>query len=125
MTTILAKAGKQNPPKKGKKKASIEDKFQKQGANMFTQEETKELMRSYDEIVLMTPYGEIHVCGNKAIYEERVKERKAVFSPSELALLSCVRENLEAIIKVKLSIPGSKIKEIVPAGQNRQEETKK
>jgi len=83
---------------------------------MITQEEAKEFMRRYKEVVLDTPYGEVHVCGSKETYEELIAQGKMAFSPSELLNLQKAAENgsLETIVKIKSSIPGARIKEIVP-----------
>ena len=85
-------------------------------------EETKEFIRRYKEVVLETPLGEIHVCGDKALYEELTKEGKLAFSPSEITLLSKAGENgsLTTVIKVKQSIPGAKLKDIVLADSTKE-----
>lgn len=93
---------------------------------MLTQEEAKEFIRRYREVVLETPYGEVHVCGSKEIYEDLTAQGKTAFSPVELLQLQKVSENgcLETIIKIKSSIPGARIKDIVPAEKKRDGEQK-
>ena len=88
---------------------------------MLTQEEAKEFMRHYREVVLETPYGEVHVCGSKDTYEELTGQGKTAFSPVELLHLqkACENGSLETIIKIKSSIPGARIKEIVPAEKKK------
>ena len=90
---------------------------------MLTQEEAKEFMRRYKEVVLETPYGEVHVCGSKETYEELTSQGKMTFSPIELLLLQKASENgcLETIVKIKSSIPGARIKEIIPAEKKKNE----
>lgn len=90
---------------------------------MLTQEEAKEFMRRYREVVLETPYGEVHVCGSKETYEELTGQGKTAFSPVELLQLQKASENgcLETIIKIKSSIPGARIKDIVPAEKKKDE----
>ncbi len=93
---------------------------------MITQEEAKEFIRRYREVVLETPYGEVHVCGNKDVYEELIGQGKLAFSPNELIHLQKAAENgsLETIVKIKNSIPGARIKEIIPA-EKKQEGSQK
>ena len=83
---------------------------------MITQEEAKDFIRRYREVVLETPSGEVHVCGNKEVYEELIAQGKLAFSPNELIHLQKMAENgsLETIVKIKRSIPGARIKEIIP-----------
>jgi hypothetical protein len=90
---------------------------------MITQEEAKEFMRRYKEVVLDTPYGEVHVCGSKETYEELISQGKMAFSPSELLNLQKAAENgsLETIVKIKSSIPGARIKEIIPLDKKKDE----
>jgi len=90
---------------------------------MLTQEEAKEFMRRYKEVVLETPYGEIHVCGSKETYEALPGQGKLAFSPLELLHLQKASENgcLETIVKIKCSIPGAKIKDIIPAEKKKNE----
>ncbi len=84
---------------------------------MISQDEAKEFIRRYREVVLDTPYGEIHICGSKKTYDELTAQGKAAFTPNELMLLEKARQNeaLDTIIKIKTLIPGAKIKEIIPA----------
>lgn len=84
------------------------------------QEELKEFIRCYKELILDTAYGEIHVCGDKTLYEELLSQGKLAFSPSEVALLSKAAKNgtLETIIKVKMSMPGARIKEVIENEQD-------
>ncbi len=51
---------------------------------MITQEEAKDFIRRYREVVLDTPAGEVHVCGSKDVYEELIGQGKLAFSPNEL-----------------------------------------
>jgi hypothetical protein len=90
---------------------------------MITQEEAKEFIRRYREVVLDTPCGEIHVCGNKETYEDLTAQGKMAFSPVELLHLQRASENgcLQTIIKIKSSIPGARIKEIIPAEEKKDE----
>ncbi len=83
---------------------------------MITQEEAKDFIRRYREVVLDTPSGEVHVCGSKEVYEELIGQGKLAFSPNELIHLQKAAENgsLETIVKIKSSIPGARIKEIIP-----------
>ena len=83
---------------------------------MITQEEAKDFIRRFREVVLDTPSGEVHVCGSKEVYEELIGQGKLAFSPNELLYLQKVAENgsLETIMKIKSSIPGARIKEIIP-----------
>lgn len=50
---------------------------------MITQEEAKDFIRRYREVVLDTPAGEVHVCGSKDVYEELIGQGKVAFSPKE------------------------------------------
>lgn len=86
---------------------------------MLTHEELKEFARSYKDVVLDTPCGEIHLCGDKKTYEELTKQGQAAFSPCEISLLSKAARNgsVDTIIKIKAVIPGAKLKEIIPAGE--------
>ena len=79
---------------------------------MITQEEAKDFIRRYREVVLDTPAGEVHVCGSKDVYEELIGQGKVAFSPNELIHLQKAAENgsLETIVKIKSSIPGAKNK---------------
>ena len=88
------------------------------------QEELKEFMRQYKDLIFDTPYGEIHVCGDKTAYEELLKDGKLAFSPPEVALISKAAQNgtLDTIVKIKASIPGAKLKEIIEAEQNSKHE---
>ena len=43
---------------------------------MITQEEAKDFVRRYREVVLDTPSGEVHVCGSKEVYEELIGQGK-------------------------------------------------
>ena len=43
---------------------------------MISQEEAKDFIRRYREVILETPYGEIHVCGSKEVYEELIGQGK-------------------------------------------------
>jgi hypothetical protein len=83
---------------------------------MISQEEAKDFIRRYKEVVLDTPLGEVHVCGSKEVYEELIGQGKLAFSPNELIHLQKAAENgsLETIVKIKSFIPGARIKEIVP-----------
>lgn len=92
---------------------------------MISQKDLREFIRHYKEVVLDTPYGEIHICGNKKAYEELTEQGKSTFSPSEISLLSEAAQNgtLETIIKLKISIPGAKIKEIVQVENKTDEKT--
>ncbi len=83
---------------------------------MITQEEAKDFIRRYREVVLDTPSGEVHVCGSKDVYEELIGQGKLAFSPNELIHLQKAAENgsLETIVKIKSSIPGARIKDIIP-----------
>jgi hypothetical protein len=83
---------------------------------MITQEEAKDFIRRYREVVLDTPAGEVHVCGSKDVYEELIGQGKVAFSPNELIHLQKAAENgsLETIVKIKSSIPGARIKDIIP-----------
>ena len=71
-----------------------------------------------------TPYGEVHVCGSKETYEELTSQGKMAFSPIELLHLQKASENgcLETIVKIKCSIPGARIKEIIPAEKKKNED---
>ena len=93
---------------------------------MITQEEAKDFIRRYREVVLDTPAGEVHVCGNKDVYEELIRQGKVAFSPNELIHLQKAAENgsLETIVKIKSSIPGARIKEIIPV-EKKQETAQK
>ena len=86
---------------------------------MISQEEAKDFIRRYKEVVLDTPLGEVHVCGSKEVYEELIGQGKLAFSPNELIHLQKAAENgsLETIVKIKSSIPGARIKEIIPRGE--------
>lgn len=86
---------------------------------MLTHEELKEFARSYKDVVLDTSFGEIHLCGDKKTYEELTRQGKAAFSPCEISLLSKAARNgtVDTIIKIKAVIPGAKLKEIIPAGE--------
>ena len=70
---------------------------------MISQEEAKDFIRRYREVILETPYGEIHVCGSKEVYEELIGQGKLAFSPIELLQLQKATENgsLETIVKIK------------------------
>ncbi len=89
---------------------------------MITQEEAKDFIRRYREVVLETPAGEVHVCGNKDIYEELIGQGKLAFSPNELIHLQKAADNgsLEIIMKIKTSIPGAKIKDIIPVEKKQE-----
>ena len=89
---------------------------------MITQEEVKEFIRRYREVVLDSLCGEIHVCGNKETYEELTAQGKMAFSPVELLQLQKASENgcLETIIKIKSSIPGARIKDIIPVEKKKE-----
>ena len=93
---------------------------------MITQEEAKDFIRRYREVVLDTPAGEVHVCGSKDVYEELIGQGKVAFSPNELIHLQKAAENgsLETIVKIKSSIPGARIKDIIPV-EKKQEATQK
>jgi hypothetical protein len=82
---------------------------------MISQEEAKDFIRRYKEVVLDTPSGEV-VCGSKEVYEELIGQGKLAFSPNELIHLQKAAENgsLETIVKIKSSIPGARIKDIIP-----------
>ena len=47
---------------------------------MITQEEAKDFIRRYREVVLDTPAGEVHVCGSKEVYEELIGQGKRSLS---------------------------------------------
>jgi len=53
---------------------------------------------------------------SKDVYEELIGQGKLAFSPNELIHLQKAAENgsLETIVKIKSSIPGARIKEIIP-----------
>ncbi len=89
---------------------------------MITQEEVKEFIRRYREVVLDSQCGEIHVCGNKETYEELTAQGKMAFSPVELLQLQKASENgcLETIIKIKSTIPGARIKDIIPMEKKKE-----
>lgn len=91
---------------------------------MLTQEQIKEFIRNYKEVVLETPYGEVHICGDKSLYEERLKAGKPAFSPSEVTLLHKLPKNasLETLIKIKLAIPGAKLKDVIPANNESEKQ---
>ena len=93
---------------------------------MISQEEAKDFIRRYREVILETPYGEIHVCGNKEVYEELIGQGKLAFSPIELLQLQKATENgsLETIVKIKSSVPGARIKDIIPV-EKKPENTQK
>jgi hypothetical protein len=93
---------------------------------MISQEEAKDFIRRYREVILETPYGEIHVCGNKEVYEELIGQGKLAFSPIELLHLQKATENgsLETIVKIKSSVPGARIKDIIPV-EKKPEATQK
>ena len=93
---------------------------------MITQEEAKDFIRRYKEVVLDTPASEVHVCGSKDVYEKLIDQGKIAFSPNELIHLQKAAENgsLETIVKIKNSIPGARIKEIIPV-EKKQEATQK
>ena len=93
---------------------------------MITQEEAKDFIRRYREVILETPYGEIHVCGSKEVYEELIGQGKLAFSPIELLQLQKATENgsLETIVKIKSSVPGARIKDIIPV-EKKPEATQK
>ena len=93
---------------------------------MISQEEAKDFIRRYREVVLDTPYGEVHVCGNKEVYEELIGQGKLAFSPVELLHLQKATENgsLETIMKIKSSVPGARIKDIIPV-EKKPETTQK
>jgi len=86
---------------------------------MLTHEELKDFARTYKDVVLDTPYGELHLCGDKKIYEELIRQGKAAFSPCEISLLPKAARNgsLDTLIKIKTFIPGAKLKEIIPASE--------
>ena len=86
---------------------------------MISQEEAKDFIRRYREVILETPYGEIHVCGSKEVYEELIGQGKLAFSPIELLQLQKATENgsLETIVKIKSSVPGARIKDIIPVAK--------
>lgn len=75
-------------------------------------EETKDFIRRYKEVVLETPLGEIHVCGDRAFYEELTREEKLTFSPSEITLLSKAAEigSLSTVHQGETVHSGGKIK---------------
>ena len=87
---------------------------------MSSQEEAKDFIRRYKKVVLDTPSGEFHVCGSKEVYEELIGQGKLAFSPNELIHLQKATENgaLETIVKIKSSIPGARIKDIIPVDKN-------
>ena len=93
---------------------------------MISQEEAKDFIRRYREVILETPYGEIHVCGSKEVYEELIGQGKLAFSPIELLQLQKATESgsLETIVKIKSSVPGARIKDIIPA-EKKPETTQK
>jgi hypothetical protein len=93
---------------------------------MITQEEAKDFIRRYREVILETSAGEVHVCGNKEVYEELISQGKLAFSPNELIYLQKAAENgsLETIVKIKSSIPGARIKDIIPV-EKKSEATQK
>ncbi len=93
---------------------------------MITQDEAKDFIRRYREVVLDTHAGEVHVCGSKEVYEELIGQGKLAFSPNELIHLQKASENgsLETIVKIKSSIPGARIKEIIPV-EKKQETAQK
>jgi len=93
---------------------------------MISQEEAKDFIRRYREVILETPYGEIHVCGSKEVYEELIGQGKLAFSPIELLQLQKATENgsLETIMKIKISVPGARIKDIIPV-EKKPEPTQK
>jgi len=93
---------------------------------MISQEEAKDFIRRYREVILETPYGEIHVCGSKEVYEELIGQGKLAFSPIELLQLQKAAESgsLETIVKIKNSVPGARIKDIIP-GEKKPESTQK
>lgn len=88
---------------------------------VITQEEAKEFIRRYREVILDTPFGEVHVCGSKEAYEELTAQGKLAFSPLEILHLQKAFENgsLETIIKIKSSIPGARIKDILPVEKKK------
>ena len=73
---------------------------------MISQEEAKDFIRRYREVVLETPLGEVHVCASKEVYEELIGQGKLAFSPIELLH--------ETIVKIKSSVPGARIKDVIP-----------
>ncbi len=79
---------------------------------MISQEEAKDFIRRYREVVLETPYGEVHVCGSKEVYEELIGQGKLAFSPIELLHLQKATENgsLETIVKIKSLFRGRESK---------------
>ena len=83
---------------------------------MITETEAKEFIRQYREVVLDTPYGDVHICGNKERYDELVGQGKLAFSPNELLQLQKATDSglLPTILKMKTSVPGGKLKDIVP-----------
>ena len=83
---------------------------------MITETEAKEFIRQYREVVLDTPFGDVHICGNKERYEELVAQGKLAFSPHELLQLQKAVDTglLQTILKMKSSVPGGKLKDIVP-----------
>ncbi len=93
---------------------------------MITQEEAKEFIRRYREVVLDTPYGEVHVCGSKETYEELTTQGKIAFSPMEILHLqkACENGSVETIIKIKNSLPGARIKDIIPTEKKKESEQK-
>jgi len=93
---------------------------------MITQEETKDFIRHYREVVLDQPGGKSSVCGSKEVYEELIGQGKVAFSPNELIHLQKAAENgsLETIVKIKSSIPGARIKDIIPV-EKKPEATQK
>jgi hypothetical protein len=90
---------------------------------MITQEEAKDFIRRYREVVLETPSGEVHVCGSKDVYEELIGQGKLAFSPNELIHLQKAAENgsLETIVKIKSSILGARIKDIIRWRKSRRQ----
>ena len=93
---------------------------------MITQEEARDFIRRYREVVLDTPSGEVHVCGSKEVYEELIGQGKLAFSPNELLYLQKAAENgsRETIVKIKSSIPGARIKEIIPVDKKPEADKK-
>ncbi len=62
----------------------------------------------------------------KEVYEELIGQGKLAFSPNELIHLQKAAESgsLETIVKIKSSIPGARIKDIIPV-EKKQEPTQK
>jgi hypothetical protein len=57
---------------------------------MITQEEAKDFIRRYREVVLETPAGEVHVCGSKEVYEELIGQGRSLSAPTNSS--TCKRQ---------------------------------